>query len=97
VEVVQCGGAFEVLQLIDLRQHPILSALLHLDRHWTGGNHYVGYAWDIARRVRQHRAGDGTDYMHFAVRHRIVLPLVRVWPNAGKDVETSLTALGPVG
>ena len=36
--------------------------LLHLDRRWGGGNHYVGYARDIAARVRKHWAGTGADY-----------------------------------
>jgi predicted GIY-YIG superfamily endonuclease len=68
--------------------------LLHLDRQWCGGNHYVGYAQDLARRVRKHWAGDGADYTRFGVRRGIAIHLVRVWPNAGKDVELRIKREG---
>jgi predicted GIY-YIG superfamily endonuclease len=68
--------------------------LLHLDSRWCGGNHYVGYAHDIAKRVRQHWAGDGALYTRTALRHGMTLHLVRVWPGAGKDVELSIKRQG---
>ena len=68
--------------------------LLHLDRKWCGGNHYVGYARDIAERVRQHVAGTGALYTRTAARSGISLHLVRVWPGAGKDVELRIKRQG---
>jgi predicted GIY-YIG superfamily endonuclease len=68
--------------------------LLHLDRQSGGGSHYVGFAQDIAARVRKHWADEGAAYTRLAVRRGIALHLVRVWPKAGKDTELRIKRCG---
>ncbi len=60
------------------------------DRRWCGGAHYVGYAKNIDERVRLHQVGYGALYTRTAVTFH----LVRVWLDAGKDLELRIKRLG---
>jgi predicted GIY-YIG superfamily endonuclease len=61
--------------------------LIHLDEHVFGGQHYCGYSGKLDQRLYQHQAGWGSHYTRAAHRSRIAMHVVRIWPEAGKDVE----------
>ena len=71
--------------------------LLHLDQRVQGGQRYCGYSSDVDKRLELHQAGDGAQYTRLAHRRGVDVQLVRVWPDAGKDVEYAIkhTVGGP--
>jgi predicted GIY-YIG superfamily endonuclease len=72
--------------------------LIHLDERVFGGQHYCGYSGKLDQRLHQHLDGLGSHYTRAAHRRGIAMYVVRVWPEAGKDVEWRIkhTGNGPV-
>jgi predicted GIY-YIG superfamily endonuclease len=64
--------------------------LLHLDQRIQGGQHYCGYASDVDQRVKLHQAVHDAEYTRHAFHRGVGIQLVRVWLDAGKDVEYAL-------
>jgi predicted GIY-YIG superfamily endonuclease len=71
--------------------------LLHLEQWVATGQHYCGYSSDIDKRIQIHQAGYCAQYTRLAHRRCVSMQLVRVWPDAGKDVEYAIkhTTGGP--
>jgi hypothetical protein len=50
----------------------------------------AGYASDIDKRIELHQTGYGAQYTRLAHRRGVGMQLVRVWPDAGHDVEYTI-------
>ena len=55
--------------------------------------HYVGYTDDLARRIEQHRAGEGAEFLKRANEQGITWMVVRVWMDADRDKEKSVKGM----
>ncbi|ASC70294.1 hypothetical protein XM38_012310 [Halomicronema hongdechloris C2206] len=54
--------------------------------------HYIGYATDIDKRIKQHRKGRGSRFCAVAHERGIEFDVVCTWPNMGRDFERALKA-----
>jgi len=63
---------------------------LCFERPLAHARHYLGYADNIKKRLRRHRAGKGARILAALVRERIGRKLVRVWEGAGRIDERRL-------
>ena len=61
--------------------------LLHIGGGYKHAMHYLGSAVDVAARVAQHQAGDGTPLTRLVVEKGLTLEVARVWWGAGVDFE----------
>uniref|UniRef100_A0A6M3L5W5 Putative endonuclease n=1 Tax=viral metagenome TaxID=1070528 RepID=A0A6M3L5W5_9ZZZZ len=44
--------------------------ILHFDKpYWKRQIHYAGYSKDISRRIKEHRNGNGSMLVDYALRH----------------------------
>jgi len=59
--------------------------LLHFDRPMSHARHYIGFAGDVAARLREHQAGRGARITQVAVGRGIELTLVRTWEGGRHD------------
>jgi predicted GIY-YIG superfamily endonuclease len=69
--------------------------LLHFDQaiphgRQAGTQHYLGFAYDVATRVDEHRCGKGARLTQVFAERGISFEIARVWPNAGRDLERKL-------
>lgn len=64
--------------------------LIHFDQPYKHARHYLGYADDIAARLKRHRTGAGARLLAVIQAQGIGWTLVRQWENAGRDKERSL-------
>jgi predicted GIY-YIG superfamily endonuclease len=64
--------------------------LLHFSRPHHHARHYLGYAENVPRRVRQHRAGQASPLTAAAVDSGITLCVARVWWNGDRALERRL-------
>lgn len=65
--------------------------LLHFEPRFRHAGHYLGYADDIERRVKEHQTGkSGARLPTAAVQAGCALILVRTWPDADRTVERKL-------
>ncbi len=64
--------------------------LICLDEPNFHARHYVGYADDIARRIRTHRLGQGSPLLAAATAAGIGWQVVQVWPGADRRFERKL-------
>lgn len=55
---------------------------IHFAKPYKHAKHYMGFASDIARRVKKHRAGHGAALMTAVKKAMIDWDVVRVWPCA---------------
>lgn len=63
------------------------------DRYGHAG-HYLGWAYDLEKRVEQHRSGNGGPLTVAAVEAGLVLVLARTWTHATRDDERRLKRRG---
>ena len=65
--------------------------LLHFDPRFKHAGHYLGFAEDIDRRVKEHQSGtSGARLTTVAAKAGCALILVRTWPEADRTVERKL-------
>lgn len=64
--------------------------LIHFETPLHHARHYLGYADDIARRLRQHRAGRGARLMAVVSEQGIDWQCVRVWVGEDRHFERRL-------
>ncbi len=53
--------------------------------------HYIGFAYDVAKRLREHRNGTGARLCQVAIERGIDFEVVRRW-EGGRDLEKRLKA-----
>ena len=71
--------------------------LLHLEPRYLHAGHYLGYADDIARRVREHVRGPkskSSPLVRAAVAAGSSVTLERVWLGEGRELERRLKKQG---
>jgi predicted GIY-YIG superfamily endonuclease len=68
--------------------------LLHFTRPYRHAGHYVGFTTDLARRLRQHRAGVTSPLVRCAVAEGIGLIVARTWDFTTVAFETWLHSSG---
>lgn len=69
--------------------------LLHLDRPYKHARHYVGWTEeDLARRLEQHRAGQGSPLLRAAGAVGIGFKVARLWENHTRLKERRLKRSG---
>ena len=61
--------------------------LLHFSRPYRHARHYVGFATDLDRRLRQHRKGVSCPLVRCAVAEGIEIFLARTWKEVTVDFE----------
>jgi predicted GIY-YIG superfamily endonuclease len=64
--------------------------LLHFGEPYFHARHYVGFARDVSRRLRQHRAGRGARLMAAIAEAEIGFELARTWENVTRVFERRL-------
>lgn len=64
--------------------------LLHFDRPYKHARHYLGYAENLERRLRQHRKGTGARLMEVIRGAGIDFKCVRVWDDGTRSMERKL-------
>lgn len=66
--------------------------LLHLEPGYLHARHYLGYADEISRRVREHRAlgARSSPLVAAAIRAGSHVHLARVWPGGTRTLERRL-------
>lgn len=67
--------------------------LLHLERPLSPDHtaqHYIGHAYNVSRRVRQHKRGKGARFMQVAKERGIGFKVARVWPEGDWTFERRL-------
>lgn len=90
--------------VIELRRPESGVYLCHFEKPLEHAQHYIGYAHDVERRVRQHQRGtSGVHLIRAVVKKGIKIVLVRTWPRQGprfehflKEQYKSARALCPV-
>lgn len=70
--------------------------LLHFEPRYEHAGHYLGFAEDVHRRVAEHLSGNGraSPLVRAALSIRAGVTLVRVWPDAGRQLERRLKRQG---
>ncbi len=67
--------------------------LLHFDKPISPDHtaqHYLGYADNLDRRIRQHRRGKGARFTQVAKERGIGFAVAQVWPGQGRRFERQL-------
>lgn len=53
--------------------------LLHFEEPYRHARHYLGFAEDLDRRLREHRAGRGARLLEVLAEHEIGFVVARTW------------------
>lgn len=69
---------------------PATVYLIHFDSPYYHARHYIGYTTDLARRLDDHRSGNGARLIEVITNAGITWRLARTWPDAGRDFERHL-------
>lgn len=64
--------------------------LLHFNQPYQHARHYLGYADDITRRLKDHRKGTGARLTQVLKANRISFRLAATWPGADRHFERRL-------
>jgi predicted GIY-YIG superfamily endonuclease len=69
---------------------PGVYLLCYADHPYKHAAHYTGYADNIARRIAQHRRGEGARLMQVVVEHHISFAVAKIWPEETRQFERKL-------
>lgn len=64
--------------------------LIHLDTPLAHAQHYIGFAYDIPRRVQAHAKGQGARMLQVCVERGITFRLARIWQGQSRAWERRL-------
>jgi hypothetical protein len=64
--------------------------LLHFGRPYHHARHYVGFAGNLNRRLREHRRGIGSPLVYAVVQAGIEVFVARLWENVTRGFERRL-------
>lgn len=64
--------------------------LICFDSRLSHAKHYIGYANDIAKRIKRHRSNQGAKLLRALNLAGIAWHVVRVWKNKNREFERSL-------
>jgi hypothetical protein len=64
--------------------------LLHFAQPYRHARHYLGYASDVEKRIRQHRCGSSVPLMRAVHDAGIPFSVARIWEDGDKDLERQL-------
>lgn len=63
--------------------------LIHFDRPYKHAQHYLGWAKNLERRIKQHRSGDGSRLMQVVTEAGIPWRVAKTW-DGGRKLEREL-------
>lgn len=64
--------------------------LIHFDTPYKHAQHYLGFAKDIARRLKKHKSGQGARLVQVVQSAGITWTLARIWRDADRNKERRL-------
>ena len=68
--------------------------LIHFDTPYKHAQHYVGFAKDIAKRLKKHQSGQGARLVQVIQLEGITWQLARIWKDGDRNKERSLKNSG---
>lgn len=68
--------------------------LIHFDTPYKHAQHYVGFAKDIAKRLKKHQSGQGARLVQVIQLEGITWQLARIWKDGTRTEERKLKNRG---